>query len=54
MSINHTVKQGEYLSSIARRYGFSDYKVIWNDKNNAKLKEEQLPTEWVKLSWKSY
>ncbi len=41
MSINHTVKQGEYLSSIARRYGFSDYKVIWNDPNNAKLKERR-------------
>jgi len=41
MGINHTVKQGEHLSSIARRYGFSDYKIIWNDPNNAKLKEQR-------------
>jgi Putative peptidoglycan binding domain/LysM domain len=41
MGINHTVKQGEHLSSIARRYGFSDYKIIWNDPNNVKLKEQR-------------
>lgn len=41
MGITHTVKQGEHLSSIARRYGFSDYRVIWNDPKNAKLKERR-------------
>jgi hypothetical protein len=41
MGINHTVKQGEHLSSIARHYGFSVYKVIWNDPKNAKLKERR-------------
>ena len=41
MGTNHTVKQGEHLSSIARHYGFSEYKVIWNDPKNAKLKERR-------------
>jgi hypothetical protein len=39
----HTVKQGEQLSSIAAQYGFSDYKLIWNDSNNAKLREKRDP-----------
>jgi len=37
----HTVEQGEYLSSIARKYGFPDYKVIWDDANNAELKKKR-------------
>jgi hypothetical protein len=34
----YTVKQGEYVSSIAARNGFPDYTIIWNDPNNAALK----------------
>lgn len=34
----HTVEPGEYLSAIARQYGFSDYRVIWDHPENAKLK----------------
>jgi hypothetical protein len=39
MSIKHIVKQGEHLPKIAVQYGFSDYQVIWNHPDNAKLKQ---------------
>jgi LysM repeat protein len=35
----YTVQQGDYLSRIAKQNGFPDYTVIWNDPNNAKLKQ---------------
>ena len=41
MPQNHKVKQGECLSSIAKKYGFPDYKVIWDDGANAQLKEKR-------------
>ena len=31
MPRNHKVAQGDCLSSIAKKYGFPDYKVIWDD-----------------------
>ena len=34
----HIVKQGEYISGIANAYGFSSYKKIWDDPQNAQLK----------------
>jgi N-acetylmuramoyl-L-alanine amidase len=34
----HVVKQGECLASIAKDYGFHDWKVIWDDPANADLK----------------
>ena len=37
----HTVKLGEYLSAIARHYGFSDYRVIWDHPENAALKSKR-------------
>jgi LysM repeat protein len=37
----HTVKQGEYLSKIAKQYGFADYKVIWNHPKNAEFKKKR-------------
>jgi hypothetical protein len=37
----HIVKQGEYLSGIAKVYGFHSYEKIWHDPANAKLKEER-------------
>jgi LysM repeat protein len=37
----HIVKQGEYLSGIARYYGFTDYLKIWDDPENADLKAKR-------------
>jgi N-acetylmuramoyl-L-alanine amidase len=37
MAKSHTVKVGENAVSIAWRYGFSDYRVVWNDGANAEL-----------------
>ena len=34
----HTVVQGEYISLLASRYGFVDYRTIWDHPKNAKLK----------------
>ena len=39
MPLQHTVQQGEHLSSIAERYGFADYRVIWDHPDNAELKQ---------------
>ena len=41
MPFSHEVAQGEHLSSISAQYGFPDYKKIWNDPNNADLKESR-------------
>lgn len=41
MSCYHTVQQGEHLSSIAKDYGFSDYRTIWNRPENAQLKAKR-------------
>jgi hypothetical protein len=35
----HKVDQGEYLFGIARKYGFPDWKKIWDHPQNADLKE---------------
>lgn len=37
----YTVKQGDYLSGIAAKYGFSDYNTIWNRPENADLKAQR-------------
>jgi putative peptidoglycan binding protein len=37
----HIVKQGEYLSKLAKSYGFSDYRTIWDHANNAELKKKR-------------
>ena len=37
----HTVVQGEYLSKIARSYGFASYLAIWNAPENIELKKER-------------
>jgi hypothetical protein len=31
MPAKHKIKQGEHLSSIAKKYGFADYHTIWDD-----------------------
>jgi LysM repeat protein len=41
MPTNYKVEQGDYLSRIARKYGFADYNVIWNDPRNAQLKQKR-------------
>jgi len=41
MGTRYTAKQGDYLAKIAREQGFSDYKTIWDDPQNAKLKEQR-------------
>jgi len=38
---HHTVVQGEHLSSIAKKYGFSSYKTIWDHGQNADLKKKR-------------
>jgi N-acetylmuramoyl-L-alanine amidase len=38
MATDHVVLQGEHLSQIAEKYGFRDYRTIWDDPENAKLK----------------
>ena len=42
MPQNYKVKQGDCLSSIAKKYGFPDYKVIWDDGANADLKNKRV------------
>ncbi len=41
MAHHHTVVQGEHLSSIAKKYGFSSYKTIWDHGQNAELKKKR-------------
>jgi len=39
MADYHTVEQGEYLASIAKDYGFSDWHTIYDHPENAELKK---------------
>jgi N-acetylmuramoyl-L-alanine amidase len=41
MPTYHTVEQGEHLSGIALKYGFPDYRTIWNHSENAELKKKR-------------
>lgn len=41
MATYHTVVQGEHLSSIAKKYGFSSYKTIWDHGQNTELKKQR-------------
>jgi hypothetical protein len=41
MGAYHTVRQGEHLSGIAKANGFRDYRTIWDDPNNADLKQKR-------------
>lgn len=34
----HIVEQGDHLSSIAKKYGFPDYTIVWNHPGNSDLK----------------
>ncbi|MFP2926077.1 peptidoglycan-binding protein [Pyxidicoccus sp. 3LG] len=41
MTTTHVVKQGECLLLVARRYGFADYKRVYEHPDNAKLREKR-------------
>src|SRR5579884_547443 len=41
MGVYHVVEQGEYLSMIAKRYGFAGHAIIWNHEKNADLKSKR-------------
>jgi len=41
MPQNHKVTQGECLSSIAKKYGFNDYRIIYDDGANAAFKQKR-------------
>ena len=43
MATLHTVVQGEHLSRIAKQYGFTDYRVIWEHRRNAALRGKRNP-----------
>ncbi|MDX9856255.1 MAG: peptidoglycan-binding protein [candidate division Zixibacteria bacterium] len=40
---DHEVQQGECLSSIAHRYGISDWRQLWEHPDNAALREHRNP-----------
>ena len=41
MPVSHTVKQGEHLSKICDKYGFADYRTVWDHPDNAELKRKR-------------
>ncbi len=41
MAQNYTVRQGDHIFSIAAKFGFKDYRIIWDDANNAALKQKR-------------
>ena len=41
MGKEYFVKQGECLSSLAKRFGFLDYQTIYNHPKNAELKQKR-------------
>jgi hypothetical protein len=43
MAKTHVVKQGEHATGIAERYGFRDYKTVWEDGANAALAKNRNP-----------
>jgi Putative peptidoglycan binding domain len=41
MATEHAIVQGEHLARIAKQYGFSDYRTIWDHPQNAALKQKR-------------
>jgi hypothetical protein len=39
MATNYTIKQGDHVSKLAKQFGFADFATIWDDPNNAALKQ---------------
>jgi hypothetical protein len=42
MSQNYNVQQGDHIFSIAAKFGFRDYRIIWDDPKNAALKQKRV------------
>ena len=41
MTTKHTVQAGESMSTIAQKFGFSDWNTLWKDAENASLKKKR-------------
>jgi Putative peptidoglycan binding domain len=41
MAQNYSVLQGDHIFSIAAKFGFRDYRIIWDDPKNAALKQKR-------------
>lgn len=41
MGQSYTVQQGDHISALAAKFGFADYKTIWDDPGNADLKSKR-------------
>lgn len=41
MALNHTIRQGEHASKVAAKYGFRDYRTVWENAGNATLREQR-------------
>ncbi len=41
MASQHTVEQGEFLAKIAAKYGFSEYRIIWDHRQNTNLERQR-------------
>jgi N-acetylmuramoyl-L-alanine amidase len=41
MDRTHIVKQGEHVSRIAKQYGFTDYRTVWEHGPNAELRRKR-------------
>jgi hypothetical protein len=41
MATTHTVNQGEYLASIAKKYGFADWRTIYDHAQNSDFKRKR-------------
>jgi hypothetical protein len=58
MATAHVVKQGEHLSQIAKRYGFRDFRTVWEHPDNAALRKTRpspnvlLPGDVVQIPTK--
>jgi hypothetical protein len=37
----HVVEQGEFLAKIAQRYGFTDWRTVWNHPRNSQLRSRR-------------
>jgi N-acetylmuramoyl-L-alanine amidase len=38
---SYTIRQGDHLSRVALQFGFRDYRLIWDDPQNAELKQKR-------------
>lgn len=50
MATEHVVLQGEHLSKISAKYGFLDYRTIWDHPQNADLNSGLAAVHLLKLA----